>query len=85
VAFIHHQMTIVADPVVHRAFADEALHQRHVQRTGQFSAPTAQPTDGLRRHAQESGEPFDPLLQELLAVNENEGVYAAFSNEPGRE
>ena len=84
VTFIHYKMPVVADAVIHHPFADETLQQRDIQCTGEFPASATQSPDGLRRHVQESGEAFDPLFQELLAVHENEGVHTALSDEPGR-
>ena len=51
-AFVDDQMTVVADAVVHDAFADEALDHRDIKAAGRLSPPAANPVDRGARHAE---------------------------------
>src|SRR5689334_20981363 len=83
VTFIHHQMAVSPDTIMHHTFVCEALHQRHVQAARELVPPASEPPDHFWRNAQESGQALDPLFHELLAVNQNESARAALSDEPG--
>ncbi|EXI75345.1 MAG: hypothetical protein AW07_01246 [Candidatus Accumulibacter sp. SK-11] len=84
-AFVHDQMTVVPDTVIDHAGADEALDQRHVERAVRLVAAAADAADGLGRQSQEACQPFDPLLQQLLAVHEHQRADAAPGDQPRRD
>lgn len=56
------QITVLRHAVVHHAFSDQALHQRHVQRARQPLLASPQPANAFDRHAQENRQPVDPLI-----------------------
>ena len=53
VALIHHEMAVVADSIVHHAFANQTLDDCHVQRTRRVLSAAADPADGIGRQSQE--------------------------------
>ena len=60
------------------------MYQCHIDPAGELLPPAAEPAEGLRRDAEKRGQAFDPLLQQLLAVHENQSVDAAARDEPCR-
>ena len=83
VTFIDDQIAVLSHAIIHQSFVNEALHERDIQRPGQFFTSTAQSPDCFRRQIEEGGQAFDPLFEELLAVNQNQGINTALRNQPG--
>jgi hypothetical protein len=52
--FVHDKMAVVSDPIVHRSFLHEALHQRHIQRPGKLLPPAPEAPNSFCRQAEES-------------------------------
>ena len=48
-AFVHHQMSVVAYQILHHVLADDALDQCHVDVTGEFFSAAAPAADFLWR------------------------------------
>ena len=85
VAFIDDDVSVVGDEVFDDALADETLDHGDIDLTGEFLTSASKTSDVFFIEIEELGEPFDPLIHELLAMNENEGVDSALCDEPGRE
>lgn len=85
VAFVDDEVAVVGDEVFHDAFADETLDDGNVDLSGKFFATTAEAADLFLFEIKELGKALDPLVHELLAMDENESVDAALCDEPGRE
>ena len=83
--FIDHQMTVVGHQIRDFAFPDQALDQCHVDDSGRLSFATPDGADLLRINLQEGSQAFDPLSEQLIAVNQDERVPATMSNERGRD
>src|SRR2546423_13478928 len=75
-------MAVISYPIIDDTFVNEALHQRHVQSSSESFLSAAEPPNAFRGQAEERGEPLDPLFEQLLAVNKDQRIDAAFSNEP---
>ena len=45
VAFIHDHLTLLGDAIVHDAFPDEALNDRHIEQPGRLMAAAANAAD----------------------------------------
>ena len=52
-AFIHNQMTIIGNAVIDAILAHKTLDECYVQGSGQLFPSTAEPSNGLRRQAEE--------------------------------
>jgi hypothetical protein len=83
VAFIDDDVSVVGDEVFDDALTDEALDHDDVDLSGEFFASASKASDVFFIEIEELGEPFDPLIHELLAMNEDEGVDSALCDEPG--
>ena len=83
VAFVHHHVAVVRDAVVHLPVPDQALNHGDVDPALELLATAAQTTDLTFRNVEKLAQPVAPLLHELLAVNENQGVDAALGDQPG--
>jgi hypothetical protein len=80
--FVHHDVSVTRDTVVHFAFVHEALHQRHVKRPGQFPPSATKPPNLFGGHPEKRSKTFDPLLQQLLPMDEYQRVHRALRNQP---
>ena len=83
VTFIHHQVAVGPDTVVHKVFSHQALHECHIEVPRQSPPTAAKPADGFDRHIEERRPAFHPLFQKLPTVNEDESVDAALRDKPG--
>ncbi len=83
VAFVHHQMSVIPNPVIDHSLPHQALNQGYINPSGELPLSAPKPPDAFRGHPKESRQPLDPLLQKLLTMDENECIHAAFSDEPG--
>src|SRR5271166_1566999 len=63
--FIDDQMTVISDPIIDSLCVNQALHQGHIQHSGELFSPASKASDGLGRHAEKFGQPLDPLFHEL--------------------
>ena len=79
---VNDHVTVLRNPVVHHTFANQTLDHGDVKRACWPASATANTTDGFRRDSQEGREAFDPLLQQLSAVNQNQCVYPPLSDQP---
>ena len=61
---------------------DQALNHGDVDPSLELLATAAQTTDLAFRNVEKLAQPVAPLLHELLAVNENQGVDAALGDQP---
>ena len=83
VAFVHHYVAVVRDAVVHLPVPDQALNHGDVDPAPELPAASAETADLRFRDVEKLTQPVGPLLHELLAVNENQGVDAALGDQPG--
>ena len=77
VALVDDEMAVVGDDVVHLVAAHEALNDGNVYDACGLAPAAADLPDGGGGQIQERPEPRDPLVHELAAVNQNEGVGSA--------
>ena len=82
VAFVHDEMSVIADQIIHDSLARQALNERHVERPGRLLSPAADSADLLRRQAQKRCQALDPLFQQLPAMDENQRIDAALGDQP---
>ena len=54
VTFIHDKMAVIAHAIIHDPFANEALHEGHVQSTGQLLASASESPDGFSLKTEKS-------------------------------
>ena len=81
VALVHDHEAVVRDTVVHLSAAHQALHQGDVD-PSERPPSSAEATDFIIRDAQKLGEPSNPLLEQLLAMDDDQGVDSALRNQP---
>ena len=81
-AFVHDNVSVIGDTVVHHILADEALHQRHVKCPGQLLPSAPKPPDLFGRGSEKRRKTFDPLLHQLLQMDEHQSVHATPGNQP---
>ena len=55
VAFVHDQVSIVPNQIVHDPFADHTLDDRHIQKAGRFPSSAADPANRASRQSKEGG------------------------------
>lgn len=84
-ALVYNEMAIVSNQIVNNALAHQTLEQGNIQHAGRFPATAADSADALGRHAKKRGKSFDPLLLKLSAMDKNQRVDAALSDEPCRQ
>lgn len=84
-AFIDDDVPVVGDEVFDDAFANETLDHNDVDLSGEFFASASETSDVLFFEIEELGESLDPLIHELLAMNENEGADSALRDQPRGE
>jgi len=82
-AFIGDDMTITADSIVDPSLADQALNHRNVQAAVQTALSGTDLADVLGLDAEEQRQLRDPLVEERLAVNQNQRVPASRSDKIG--
>ena len=73
VTFVHDQMTVLANAIIHHAVANQTLHQRHVQSAGGLLLPSPDAADGLGGQPEKSRESLHPLLHQLLVGRPGSG------------
>ena len=84
-AFIDDHLPVLGDAIVHDTFADEALNDRHVQQPGWLFATAANAADRLPRKAEERCQAFDPLVQQLAPMHEDQRIDASLSDQPSSD
>ena len=73
-ALVDDHVSILGDEFVDSASADEALYHGNVEVAVGFAMATAYSADTLFVDVEEHGELCDPLLEQWLAMDQNEGV-----------
>ena len=84
-ALVDDEVAVVGDEIFDRPLADEALNEGDVERAAEALSPAAQATDLLWGNVEKLRQALHPLLEQLLAMHEDEGVDAAVSDHPCRE
>ena len=74
VALVDDEMAVVGDDVVYLVAAHEALDDGNVNDACGLAPAVADPPDSGGGQIEERSEPRHPLVHELAAVNEDEGV-----------
>ena len=77
VTLVDNDLAVVRNKIVNDPLLHQALNDGHVDETGRPASPAADTTKRFRGDIEEGGEPFDPLVEELTAMNENQRVHAA--------
>jgi hypothetical protein len=77
VAFVHHDLSVVLDQRVDIALARQRLHHGDVDHAGRLGLAAADGADHAFANAKEGLQAFLPLLQQLGAVDQHQGVHAA--------
>jgi hypothetical protein len=85
VAFVDDDVTIGSDEVVKAIVASECLDHRDVDPSRQPASASSELSDRLRRDVKEVAEPFAPLFDEGLAVNEDKRGTPAAGDQVCRE
>jgi len=81
VALIYNQIAVLADEVVDHMFMTQALSHRHVDLPGRLMLAAANLPNLLRCQAQELAQCFNPLVEQLLAMNDHQGVDPALRDQ----
>ena len=77
VTLVDDEVTIVGDHVIHLPLAHQALNDGDVDDTGRAALAAADLADPLGREIEKTGKPGEPLVEELAAMNQDEGVGSA--------
>ncbi len=72
--FIDDQISVIRNDVVYLAFADQTLHQRHIDHTGRLAFSVPDGPDLLRVDFEEGAQPLDPLAQDFPTVDQDKGI-----------
>src|SRR5260221_14689051 len=80
--FVYDTLTIISDTVVRFAFPIKALHNGHIDAAFTTLFASSNLTNLFNRHRKKARQTFSPLIHQLLAMNQNEGPYFSFSNQP---
>src|ERR1035438_145872 len=83
--FIHNDVTVICDQVVHNLFAVQALNDGNINYTTCASPTTANLTNAFDRQIKKCREPLAPLIQQLPPMDENKCVHFPFGNKPCRD
>ncbi len=83
--FIDDHMAVVGYTVVSDILANHALDEGNVDYPLEFAPSTTKTADGFLRKIKKSRKPINPLLHELLTMNEDKSIDASFGNQPGRQ
>ena len=84
-ALVDDQLAIVSDLVGNHALVDQALNEGDVDPPVRPSSPAVDAADRAGRQTEESRQPFDPLVEQLLPVHQHQRAHAALGDEPGRD
>jgi hypothetical protein len=76
---------VLGDEVFHFFLAMKAPDHRNVDNAGRLRVTAAHLTDLVHRHVQKHRQAFTPLIEELLAMDDNERVDAALRDQPRRD
>ena len=79
--FIDDEMSVIRHAVIDHTLADETLDQGDIEVSREFPVATAEASDRLRWQIEKRGQPLDPLLHQLLPVNQNQSVHATGGDE----
>ncbi len=81
VAFIHDHLAILSDKVLHLVFSVEALDHSDIHATHPVHIAPADMPDRLAGSSKHS-KAFLPLIEQLLAMNDNQSINLAFCDQP---
>lgn len=85
VAFVDDDVSVPADELVDGVSADEALHHRDVDSAVRFPGVPADPSDFHWVEPEVKGKLLDPLVEQGLPMDEDEGRTGASRHEPGTD
>jgi hypothetical protein len=85
VALVDDDVSVLADELVHGFSTDEALHHRDVDSAVRFPDVPADPPDLRGVQTEMQRELLDPLVEERLPMDEDEGRTGASRHEPGTD
>jgi hypothetical protein len=84
-AFIDDEVPVVSHKVRYLVFSDQALDDGNVDNARRaFLAPADNP-DAIRADFKERAQPRQPLIQQLLPMDQDQGIHFAFRNEFDRD
>ena len=81
-AFIYNDLTIVCHPVIYHVSPNETLNQSHIQSACQLLSSAPKPANATRWNSEERNQPFNPLFQELLTMDQYNRIDASLRDEP---
>ncbi len=81
--FVYDQLTIFADDVVNDAFLAQALNHRNVNLHGRLMLAASNPAGLFWRKAEKLAQRLNPLVEQLAAMNHDQRVHFASSNQGG--
>jgi hypothetical protein len=85
VALVDDDVAVVRDEFVDLVVADEALDHGHVDPTRHAALPAPDLADRFRLHAEEHGELRPPLIEQGLAVDQDQRAAPASLREVGAD
>lgn len=80
---IDDEIPVLTDAIIHPSLSHQALDQRHVEDAGRLLPTSADPTDFLGRKPQKDRQALHPLLEQLPAMDEDQGVDTPLRDQPG--
>ena len=82
-AFVDYDMSILRDEILHRVVLIEALNDRNIDQPRALRFASANLSNLANWQFQKHCQPFPPLVQQLLPVDNHQRVDASPGNEPG--
>src|ERR1019366_5792864 len=82
-ALVDNDLAVVDHDIVNGPLLDETLNDCHIDTSSWSHAPTADAANRLRWNAKKCRQSLDPLIQQLAPMDQNKGVHASLTNEPG--
>jgi hypothetical protein len=80
-ALVHTYLPVVFHPIGDNAFFADALHDRNINKPGEFLFCAAETADFFLGNTQKLFDARRPLVKQLLAVYQNERVHLAFRDD----
>jgi hypothetical protein len=83
VALVDDHLAILGDKVLYFIFPVEALNDRNIHMSSPVHPPATDLPKRFRWQIQEHRQPLMPLIEQLLAVNQNQRIDLAIRDQPG--
>ena len=80
-ALVYDQLPILTDDVVNDTFLAQALNHRNVNLPGRLVPAAPDLSDLFWRKSQKSAQRFNPLVEHLATMNNDQCIHFALSNQ----